>query len=57
LVVNNISFCKLFSKERKIKKRKRKKIRKKKQIKKKKRKRIKEGIKEKWIRPHAIIMT
>jgi hypothetical protein len=35
LVVNNISFWKLFSKR-------------------KKRKRIKEGIKEKWIRPHAI---
>jgi hypothetical protein len=26
-------------------------------FKRKKRKRIKEGIKEKWIRPHAIIMA
>jgi hypothetical protein len=43
LAVNNISFCKLFSKEKKKER--------------KKRKRIKEGIKEKWIRPHAIRMA
>jgi hypothetical protein len=54
LVVNNISFCKLFSKEKKKEKKERKE---KKRKRKKEKKRIKEGIKEKWIRPHAIIMT